>query len=119
MWWENGAVNRYIYEISKDKEEREVWSEEWTDIKLIWHIRRWFIPVCGFLYRFKAGGRGYCAGSVSEDHFQKYNIGKELWESIPYENDGKSQFSSILKIKDKICLLMRMGEIKNKMCNWY
>lgn len=34
---------------------------------------------------------------------------------INYENDGKSQFSSILKIKDKICLLMRMGEIKNKM----
>lgn len=34
---------------------------------------------------------------------------------LNYENDGKSQFNSLLKIKDKICLLMRMGEIKNKM----
>ena len=32
-----------------------------------------------------------------------------------YENDHKSQYNSIIKIDDKLCLLLKLGDINNKM----
>ena len=32
-----------------------------------------------------------------------------------YENDHKSQYNSIIKIEDKLCLLLKLGDINNKM----